>query len=152
MEDLFSIVYLKFEELKAQNQTLVSLLTKTSQLLHSEISHYNWVGFYLLDIKKNELVLGPFTGAATDHTHIPVGKGICGQVAESKQAMIVQDVTEQDNYLACSLDVQSEIVVPIIKNDHFVAEIDIDSHAFAPFKKEDEQFLQAIAKELAELF
>ena len=128
------------------------MLTKTTQLLHSEVSHYNWVGFYLLDAQKNELVLGPFTGAPTDHTHIPVGKGICGQVAESKKTMIVQDVTEQDNYLACSLDVQSEIVVPILKNGLFVAEIDIDSHAFAPFTKQDELLLNKIALQLAELF
>lgn len=152
MEHLFSTLYLKFEELKVQNEVLFSLLKKTSELLQSEVSHYNWVGFYLLDAQKNELVLGPFTGAPTDHTHIPVGKGICGQVAESKKTMIVQDVSEQDNYLACSLDVQSEIVVPIIKNGHFVAEIDIDSHAFAPFTKHDEQFLNKIAAQLSQLF
>jgi L-methionine (R)-S-oxide reductase len=152
MEHPFSTLYLKFEELKVQNEELFSLLRKTTELLHSEVSHYNWVGFYLLDAQKNELVLGPFTGASTDHTHIPVGKGICGQVAESKRTMIVQDVTLQDNYLACSLDVQSEIVVPIIKNGHFVAEIDIDSHAFAPFTKHDELFLNKIAHQLSELF
>jgi L-methionine (R)-S-oxide reductase len=152
MEHLFSTLYLKFEELKVQNEELFSLLKKTSELLHSEVSHYNWVGFYLLDAQKNELVLGPFTGAPTDHTHIPVGKGICGQVAESKKTMIVQDVSEQDNYLACSLDVQSEIVVPIIKNGHFIAEIDIDSHAIAPFTKQDELFLNKIAAQLSQLF
>ena len=98
------------------------------------------------------LVLGPSSGKPTEHTHIPVGKGVCGQVAESKQSMIVQDISQQTNYIACSMDVQSEIVVPVIKNGQFVAEIDIDSHAFAPFTKEDELFLTSIADQLAIYF
>jgi len=152
MEPQFSGVYNEFCELKDKGLDLDSLMLSTSQLLKSEIPHYDWVGFYLLDSQNNQLVLGPYTGAATDHTHIPVGKGICGQVAASKKTMVVQDVTEQDNYLACSMDVQSEIVVPILKNGLFVAEIDIDSHAYAPFTTKDEQFLSAIAEKLSELF
>lgn len=152
MQQPFSVVYHKFCELKEQRLDLYSLMLSASQLLKSEISHYDWVGFYLLDSQNNQLVLGPYTGAATDHTHIPVGKGICGQVAASKKTMVAQDVTEQENYLACSTDVQSEIVVPILKNGQFVAEIDIDSHAYAPFTKEDEQFLSAIAEKFSELF
>lgn len=152
MEQFFSSVLLKFEKIKVQNKQLNTLLSKTAELLHAEIAHYNWVGFYLLDSQNNMLVLGPYTGASTEHTHIPVGKGICGQVAEKKQTMIVQDVTQQSNYLACSLEVQSEIVVPILKNGVFVAEIDIDSHAYAPFTLEDEQFLSAMSVQLAEFF
>jgi GAF domain-containing protein len=152
MEQQFSEVYKKFCAIKDQNLDVNSLMLSTSRLLKTEISHYDWVGFYLLDPQNNQLVLGPYAGAATDHTHIPVGKGICGQVAASKKTMVVQDVTGQDNYLACSLDVQSEIVVPILKDDRFIAEIDIDSHAFAPFTTEDEQFLSSIAEKLSELF
>lgn len=152
MEQQFSLVFNKFLKLLDRRLDLNSLMLSTSLLLKSEIPHYDWVGFYLLDSRNNQLVLGPYTGAATDHTHIPVGKGICGQVAASKQTMVVQDVAEQDNYLACSMDVQSEIVVPILKNGQFIAEIDIDSHAYAPFTKDDEQFLSAIAVKLSELF
>ena len=152
MEQKFSLVYNKFCALLGQHLDLNSLMLSTSQLLKSEVQHYDWVGFYLLDSQNNQLVLGPYTGAATDHTRIPVGKGICGQVALSKQTMVVQDVAEQDNYLACSMDVQSEIVVPILKDGQFIAEIDIDSHAYAPFTMDDEQFLSAIAENLSELF
>lgn len=152
MELQFSGIYNKFCELKNTGLDLNSLMLSTSQLLKSEVSHYDWVGFYILDSQNNQLVLGPYTGAATDHTHIPVGKGICGQVAASKQTIVVQDVTKQDNYLACSMDVQSEIVVPILKDGQFVAEIDIDSHAYAPFTSEDELFLSAIAEKLSDLF
>ena len=152
MENLFSTVLLKFEAIKSQRNSLESLLYQTSALLKSDIPHYDWVGFYILDSQSNTLVLGPFSGIPTEHTHIPVGKGVCGQVAERKQTMIVQDVSEQSNYIACSLNVQSEIVVPILKNGSFIAEIDIDSHAFSPFSMEDEQFLTNITNQLAEYF
>jgi L-methionine (R)-S-oxide reductase len=152
MNQIFTAVYTQFDILYANTKNLQDLLKGTAQLLQTEISHYDWVGFYILDNLTNELVLGPFQGTPTEHTHIPVGKGICGQVAVSKQTMIVQDVTKQDNYLACSMDVQSEIVVPVIKNGLFVAEIDIDSHSFAPFTAEDEIFLSTIAVKLSEFF
>jgi L-methionine (R)-S-oxide reductase len=152
MNHLFTSLYQKFLVLKEHSGDLESLMAQTATLLQSEIGHYNWVGFYLLDTSENMLVLGPFQGAPTEHTHIPVGRGICGQVAESWETMTIQDVTQQDNYLACSLDVKSEIVVPIMRNGIFVAQIDIDSHAYAPFTSEDEQFLAAIATQLAEFF
>ena len=139
-------------EIRSLNVDREQLLYLTADLLRSEIPHYDWVGFYILDSEGRTLVLGPYKGKPTEHTHIPVGKGVCGQVAESKQTMIVQDVTQQNNYIACSLDVQSEIVVPILKNGDFVAEIDIDSHAYAPFSDGDEQFLKAISRELEEYF
>ncbi len=152
MEQQFSTVLEKFGIIKAQNYHLEGLLLLTAELLRTEISHYDWVGFYFLDQPNNTLVLGPFSGKPTEHTHIPVGKGVCGQVAQSNQSIIVQDVTKQTNYIACSIEVQSEIVVPILKNGLFVAEIDIDSHAYAPFSKEDEHFLSSISSQLAEYF
>ena len=152
MEILFSTALEKFRELLKLNLEPEQLLAQTSDLLRKSIPHYDWVGFYLLDSQKNMLVLGPFSGKPTEHTHIPVGKGVCGQVAESKQTMIVQDVSQQTNYIACSMDVQSEIVVPVLKNGLFVAEIDIDSHAYAPFTMEDDQFLRAIANDLSNCF
>lgn len=152
MDPKFDSIFAKFMEIKSENDNRDQLLSSTAELLQKEIFHYDWVGFYLLDDTGQMLILGPYTGKPTEHTHIPVGKGICGQVANSGQSMIVQDVSEQDNYIACSLDVQSEIVVPILKDGNFVAEIDIDSHAYAPFSSDDEQFLMAISRELAEYF
>ena len=152
MNPMFTAVYQKFSRLKELSTDLESLMSGTADLLKREIAHYDWVGFYLLDPEKKMLVLGPYRGAPTEHTHIPVGRGICGQVAESWQTMTIQDVTQQDNYLACSMDVRSEIVVPILRDGIFVAQIDIDSHAYAPFSSEDEQFLAAISTQLADLF
>lgn len=132
----------KIEELVRRNPK--DLLFQICSFLKNDVYHYDWVGFYILDNEKNELVLGPFVGKPTQHTHIAVGKGICGQVAESSQTMIVQDVTQVENYISCGLEVQSEIVVPIIKNGRFVAEIDIDSHSPAPFTEDDNTFLNQV--------
>ncbi len=146
----FTEVYQKVAELAAQNPE--ELLLSVCKLLKQEVYHYDWVGFYILDTEKNELVLGPFAGKPTQHTHIAVGKGICGQVAESGQTMVVQDVTQVENYISCGLDVQSEIVVPILKHGKFVAEIDIDSHSPAPFTPDDSEFLTKIGELLGDRF
>jgi L-methionine (R)-S-oxide reductase len=121
-------------------------------LLKEKVFHYDWVGFYILDEMKNGLILGPYTGAHTDHIYIQVGKGICGQVAQNKKTMVVQDVSAVENYLSCSINVQSEIVVPILKDGQFVAELDIDSHSPAPFTEKDTILLEKICKELVYFF
>ncbi len=139
-------------EILAKQENAETALKKTTLLLKEKIAHYDWVGFYIMNFKKNVLELGPYTGAATDHTEIAPGKGVCGQVAESLKTKIVQDVLKEDNYLACSLNVQSEIVVPVLRNGKFIAEIDIDSHAKAPFTRIDQEFLTEVARIVEPLF
>lgn len=146
----FSATFQKVSDLISTNPE--NLLFRVCELLKKEVYHYDWVGFYILDQEKNELVLGPYVGKPTPHTNIAVGKGICGQVAESGRTMVVQDVTQVENYISCGLDVQSEIVVPIMKNGLFVAELDIDSHSPAPFSDEDSKFLAKICELLADRF
>lgn len=146
-----------FDEVYQQITALVKihpedLLYRICELLKKEVYHYDWVGFYILDQGKNELVLGPFVGKPTQHTHIAVGKGICGQVAERCETMVVQDVTQVENYISCGLDVQSEIVVPVLRNGKFVAELDIDSHSPAPFTSADSEFLSKICNLLKDEF
>lgn len=146
----FSEVYQGIEKLVRRNPD--DLLFRICELLKQEVYHYDWVGFYILDQANNELILGPFSGKPTPHTHIAVGKGICGQVAESSQTMVVQDVTQVENYISCGLDVQSEIVVPVLANGKFVAELDIDSHSPAPFTPEDNEFLDKVCALLTDRF
>ncbi|MBV5314850.1 MAG: GAF domain-containing protein [Prolixibacteraceae bacterium] len=146
----FTATFQKVSDLVAFNPE--DLLFRICELLKQEVYHYDWVGFYILDPVKNELVLGPYVGKPTQHTHIAVGKGICGQVAENGQTMVVQDVTQVENYISCGLDVQSEIVVPVMKNDRFVAELDIDSHSPAPFTSADTDFLSKICNLLVYRF
>jgi len=115
------------------------------------ISYFNWTGFYFKNGDKDELKLGPYVGAETDHTIIPYGKGICGQVAVSNETFIVPDVHLQDNYLSCSIDTKAEIVVPIFKNGENIGQIDIDSHTIDPFTKEDLELLEWLCNEVSKI-
>ena len=120
--------------------------------LNESIDYYNWVGFYFANHEAKTLHLGPYVGAETDHTVIPFGKGICGQVAVSNENFVVPDVSAQDNYIACSFTVKSEIVVPLFVNGVNIGQIDIDSHVINPFTEADEILLQSINQEVAKLF
>jgi GAF domain-containing protein len=127
-------------------------LLEICQVLESNISYYNWVGFYFKNGDKDELKLGPYVGEPTDHTIIPFGKGICGQVAVSNQNFVVPDVAAQDNYIACSITVKAEIVIPVFVNGENIGQIDIDSNTTDPFTKADEDFLEFVCKQVASLF
>lgn len=121
------------------------------ELLKAEVPHYNWVGFYFMHDDTRELHIGPYAGAETDHTIIPYGRGICGQVAVSGETFTVQDVTAESNYLSCSIETKSEIVVPIYQGEKLIGQIDIDSHSIHPFTEEDESFLQDLCLEIAKV-
>ncbi len=127
-------------------------LMAVCELLRNSISYYNWVGFYFANHKTKTLHLGPYVGAETDHTVIPFGKGICGQVAVSNQNFVVPDVAAQDNYIACSFTVKSEIVVPLFVDGENIGQIDIDSHVIDPFTEEDERFLEFVNQQVASVF
>ena len=146
-----------FTSLKPQIEAIISLtenpvdqrLKNICKLLESEISYYTWVGFYFKNGDKNELKLGPYVGEPTDHTIIPFGKGICGQVAVSNKNFVVPDVAAQDNYIACSITVKAEIVIPIFVNGENIGQIDIDSNTPDPFTEEDEHFLEFVCQKVA---
>lgn len=127
-------------------------LLKICELLSNSIAYYNWVGFYFANHETQTLHLGPYIGAETDHTVIPFGKGICGQVAVSNANFVVPDVADQDNYIACSFTVKSEIVVPLFVNGKNIGQIDIDSHVLDPFTEADERFLEFVNEEIAKLY
>lgn len=120
-------------------------------LLQESIDYYDWVGFYFKNGDKEELKLGPYAGEPTDHTIIPFGKGICGQVAVSNKNFVVPDVKAQDNYIACSITVKAEIVIPLFVNGENIGQIDIDSNTPDPFTEEDERFLEFVNQEVAKL-
>ncbi len=149
-----------FQELQPKISAIISenesnrdeKLLAVCQLLNENVEYYNWVGFYFANHDAKTLHLGPYVGAETDHTVIPFGKGICGQVAESNANFVVPDVKAQDNYIACSLTVKSEIVVPLFVNGVNIGQIDIDSHVIDPFTEADERFLEFVNQEVAKLF
>jgi len=119
--------------------------------LQRENPDYSWVGFYLMNEAEQMLELGPFVGAPTDHKRIPYGRGICGQVAVGGKTIVVDDVMASDNYLACSIDVKSEIVIPIYKGDRLVAQLDIDSNRLKAFGPEDRAKLEPLCSQLGEV-
>lgn len=134
-----------------ENLSVNEKLLKICEVLETNVSYYNWVGFYFKNGDKNELKLGPYVGEPTDHTIIPFGKGICGQVAVSNKNFVVPDVSAQDNYIACSITVKAEIVIPIFVNGENIGQIDIDSNTPDPFTEADERFLEFVCKEVAEI-
>jgi len=129
-------------------------LAAVCERLRAAVPHYDWVGFYLTDPDRpRELVLGPFAGEPTEHVRIPFGRGICGQAAERRETVVVEDVTQETNYLSCSLAVRSEIVVPILDpaDGRVLGELDIDSHREAPFTAADRTLCEALAARVARL-
>ena len=154
-----SFKQMTFEELKPQIESIIKKgnnpvndrLLSICELIEKHLEYYNWVGFYFKNGDKNELKLGPYVGEPTDHIIIPFGKGICGQVALSNENFVVPDVSAQDNYIACSITVKAEIVVPIFVNGENVGQIDIDSSTPDPFSKDDERFLEFVCTQVATL-
>ncbi|PQB03580.1 GAF domain-containing protein [Aureitalea marina] len=144
-------VHTRIEQALQGNASSDNKLQKVCEILQQEFEHYDWVGFYFADHDKRLLHLGPFAGEPTDHTTIPFGKGICGQVAESNANFVVPDVKAQDNYIACSITVKSEIVVPLFKDGVNIGQIDIDSHMIDPFTPEDERLLEWVNAKVAEI-
>jgi len=123
------------------------VLRDAVSILKQERKHYNWVGIYLLE--GDTLVLHNYIGKPTDHTHIPVGKGVCGVAVAQGANQIVGDVTRLDNYLACSAETRAEIVVLIKQNGQILGQIDIDSDLENAFNHEDEALLNEVANLLA---
>lgn len=143
----------KVNEIIEKGQGREDILFKICHLLKETIHAYDWVGFYFVDPQSDrELVLGPYEGAKTEHVRIPFGSGICGQAAETLATFVVDDVTTEDNYLSCSVDVKSEIVVPIMKGEKLIGELDIDSHQKSGFSDIDEEILDEICSAVAQLF
>ena len=123
------------------------VLRDAVSVLKQERTHYNWVGIYLLE--GDTLVLHNYLGKPTDHTHIPVGRGVCGVAVAQGANQIVGDVTRLDNYLACSAETRAEIVVLIRQGGQILGQIDIDSDLEDAFNNEDEALLSDVADMLA---
>jgi len=126
-----------------------SALEEVCRFLRASFSHYPWVGVYRVD--GTDLVLDAWVGAqATEHTRIPIARGVCGQAVREDRSVLVDDVRTDPNYLACFLETRAEIVVPIHHGGRVVGEIDIDGNAVRSFDASDRRFLEAVAAKLGE--
>ena len=141
------VVQDEVRSLSSSASSAEALMQNVCELLNRQFLKYNWVGFYMLDPEdSNTLVLGPFVGAMTPHTRIPLHQGICGAAASTGETVIVDDVNSDSRYLACSLETKSEIVVPVFVKGKVVGEIDIDSHFPAAFTSEDRTLIEYCAR------
>ncbi|KPU46258.1 free methionine-R-sulfoxide reductase [Oxobacter pfennigii] len=138
---------LQFEGLMSDEKDWLASLSNTSALLYQNLPHVNWAGFYLY--KEGMLVLGPFQGKVAC-TRIEMGKGVCGTAAREKETCRVLDVHKFPGHIACDSASNSEIVVPIIKNDAVVGVLDIDSPSLERFDETDQLYLENIVKKLEE--
>ena len=129
---------------------LVSNLSNLSSLIYTEIKNTCWAGFYLCDNEKKVMYLGPFQGPVA-RTLIPFDKGVCGACVTSKDAILVPDVHKFPGHIACYSLTNSEVVVPIIKDDLVFGVIDLDSTQFNNYTEEDVLTLQKIAEIILEI-
>lgn len=126
----------------------IQVLQDVVDLLYDSFDQYNWFGIYL--VKGNHLILGPWRGGqATEHTTIPIDKGICGSAAQTGKTERIDDVSSDARYLSCFSSTRSELVVPIKKDTKIIGEIDIDSDVPCAFTPDDEQFIERVAQLLA---
>lgn len=137
------------ELLRAQAKALVegetdiiANMANISSLIFTTLDQINWAGFYLL--KENQLVLGPFQGNPAC-VRIPMGKGVCGHAAQTRQTQRVANVHEFDGHIACDAASNSEIVIPLIKNDMLIGVLDIDSPIYDRFTEQDQIELEELA-------
>ena len=127
-----------------------ALLRRAVRGIEDSDDRYSWVGVYLLDDAGEELWLHNYVGSPTEHAKIPVGTGVCGRAVAERTNLNIPDVSEEEDYLACSEDVQSELVILIRAGDQIFGQIDIDSEEKAAFNDEDQIALISIADKLAE--
>ena len=129
------------------NNEEISILANTSAFIMQNFDDISWAGFYLL--KNEELILGPFQGKIAC-TNIPLTKGVCGKAASSRETVLVEDVHQFEGHIACDSESNSEIVVPLIKNNQLYGVLDLDSTSFSRFTKEDQVIFEEIAEILVQ--
>ncbi len=124
-----------------------SILSNASAFLMDALNQLNWVGFYLFDGQK--LTVGPFQGKVACST-IELGKGVCGEAASLRQTVVVEDVLNYDNHIACDSNSRSEVVIPIIIKNQLFGVLDVDSPIIKRFDTQTvsflEQFTQLLVK------
>jgi len=144
-------VLARLESMKAQGSAFEALLEAAVEGVHQLDSRFHWTGIYEL-FPDNVLRLGPFIGAPTEHVFIGVGRGVCGSAVAEKRNMNIPDVSQTPNYLACSSDTRSELVVLVRSGETIHAQIDIDSHQLDAFDADAVKGVEAVADWLAKAY
>lgn len=149
LESKYVLLAKQLDALLTDESDLIANLSNASALLNQFLQEINWVGFYLM--KDGELVLGPFQGLPAC-VRIAVGRGVCGAAVEQKKTMVVEDVHAFPGHIACDAASNSEIVIPLIKENEVIGVLDIDSPIKNRFSQEDERgltlFVETLMKHL----
>jgi GAF domain-containing protein len=142
----------KIQEMRDEGYLSDAILRETVKQIKATDSDYNFVGVYLFNANENELWLHNYMGESTEHAKIAVGQGVCGTAVAEKANQNVPDVTQVENYLACSPRTKSELVVLIRAGDEIFGQLDIDSKVKEAFPSTDQEAVEMIADKLAEVF
>ncbi|MGY3834330.1 GAF domain-containing protein [Listeria ivanovii subsp. ivanovii] len=142
-EENYALALKQVQAMIAGETNLIANLSNVSSILNQALTNINWVGFYLLEKEKNELVLGPFQGLPAC-SRIPLGKGVCGSAALDQKTYIVEDVHQFPGHIACDAASNSEIVLPLVKNGQLIGVLDIDSPSTSRFDEIDQLWLEKI--------
>lgn len=143
LEERYKLMHLLVESQLKTEKDFIANLSNISAIIKSGLHDTNWVGFYLY--KDNQLVLGPFQGLPAC-CRIEIGSGVCGNAALNRKTLRVDNVHNFDGHIACDSASNSEIVVPLIKEDELIGVLDIDSPNFNTFSEIDEMFLEKIVE------
>ncbi len=139
----YKLMNARLQSLIEDEKNYIPNLANASALLYDSLTDLNWAGFYLMD--GNELMLGPFQGK-TACIRIAIGKGVCGTAVAEDKTMLVEDVHEFPGHIACDCASNSEIVVPIHKDNAIFGVLDIDSPSVGRFTEEDREGLEEFVR------
>jgi L-methionine (R)-S-oxide reductase len=142
----------RIQEMRDEGYLSDAILRESVKQIKAADSDYNFVGIYLLNPDENVLWLHNYMGESTEHARINVGEGVCGTAVAEKKNQNVPDVTQVENYLACSPRTKSELVVLIRAGDDIFGQIDIDCKVQNGFSAKDQDTVEMVADKLAEVF
>jgi len=143
----YQLLLAQLEALLEGESNALANLANASALLNQAPPNSVFTGFYLFD--GEELILGPFQGGVSC-VHIALGKGVCGESAQTQQTIIVDDVTSHANYISCDAAAMSEIVVPMIKDGQLLGVLDLDSRLKTDYDAIDQEYLEQFVTLLLE--
>lgn len=145
LEENYALLAKQLDALLEGENNQIANLSNASALLNQFLDDTNWVGFYLME--EGELVLGPFQGLPAC-VRIKVGRGVCGTAVEKRETLRIEDVHAFPGHIACDAASNSEIVIPLIKNDEVIGVLDIDSPSKSRFSEEDQKGLEKFVAHL----
>jgi len=137
-EEKYKYMLILLEGQLSSEKDIYASISNASAIIYAIFDKLNWSGFYF--VKNEELVLGPFQGLPACN-RIAIGKGVCGTAVATKKIQRIDNVHDFPGHIACDSASNSEIVIPIIKDDVVYGVLDIDSYEFNTFTELEEKYL-----------